>query len=74
MQFRTPFHQDEPYWSGNLADDRELKVFNTQWLGVDVRVCFRPEGMDPDHSELMQGLGLKPGQRIGTDTYSLFEF
>jgi len=60
--------------SGNLADNRELKVFNTQWLGDDVSVCFRPEGMDPDHSTLMQGLGLKPGQRIGTDTYPLFEF
>ena len=59
--------------SGNLAGDRELKVFNTQWLGDDVRVCFRPEGMDPDHSGLMQGLGLKPGQRIGTDTYPRFE-
>ena len=60
--------------SGNLAGDRELRVFNTQWLGDDVRVCFRPEGMDPDHSTLMQDLGLKPGQRIGTNTYPLFEF
>jgi ectoine hydroxylase-related dioxygenase (phytanoyl-CoA dioxygenase family) len=60
--------------SGNLAGDRDLKVFNTQWLGDDVRVCFRPEGMDPDHSGMMQDLGLKPGQRIGTDTYPRFEF
>ncbi|MEO0363259.1 MAG: phytanoyl-CoA dioxygenase family protein, partial [Pseudomonadota bacterium] len=55
--------------SGNLAPDRELKVFNTQWLGDDVRITFRPEGMDPDHSEAMTAVGLKPGDRPGTDLY-----
>ncbi len=58
--------------SGNLSKDRELKVFNTQWLGDDVRVCFRKEGMDPDHSQLMTKLGLKPGDRIGTEVYPQF--
>jgi ectoine hydroxylase-related dioxygenase (phytanoyl-CoA dioxygenase family) len=55
--------------SGNLAPDRDLKVFNTQWLGDDVRVMFRPEGMDPDHSQVMTKLGLSPGDRIGGDLY-----
>ena len=55
--------------SGNLAPDRGLKVFNTQWLGDDVRVCFRPEGMDPDHSQVMTEAGLAPGDRISGDLY-----
>ena len=55
--------------SGNLAADRELKVFNTQWLGDDVRVCFRPDGMDPDHRQVMTESGLKPGDRIGGELY-----
>lgn len=55
--------------SGLLRPERDLKVFNTQWLGDDVRVHFRPEGMDPDHSEIMTGLGLKHDDRIGTDVY-----
>lgn len=55
--------------SGNLAPERELKVFNTQWLGDDVRVLFREEGMDPDHSDVMAGLGLASGDRIGGEPY-----
>ena len=55
--------------SGNLDDDRDLKVFNTQWLGDDVRVVFRPQGMDPDHSAVMTEHGLAPGDRIGTALY-----
>jgi ectoine hydroxylase-related dioxygenase (phytanoyl-CoA dioxygenase family) len=55
--------------SGNLAPDRDLKVFNTQWLGDDVRVVFRPEGMSPDHSAAMTAAGLSSGDRIGTDLY-----
>ncbi len=55
--------------SGNLADDRDLKVFNTQWLGDDVRVRFRSEGMDPDHSEVMKANGLADGDKVGTDLY-----
>ena len=55
--------------SGNLAPDRDLKVFNTQWLGDDVRVLFRPEGMSPDHSVAMTEVGLSSGDRIGTDLY-----
>jgi len=58
--------------SGNLAPDRDLKVFNTQWLGDDVRVCFREEGMDPDHSAVMRAQGLRHGDRIGTDLYPEF--
>lgn len=55
--------------SGNLARSRDLKVFNTQWLGDDVRVVFRAEGMDPDHSEIMMRNGLKPGDRPVSDLY-----
>lgn len=55
--------------SGNLAPDRDLKVFNTQWLGDDVRVRFRAEGMDPDHQSVMTAAGLQPGDRVGTDLY-----
>lgn len=55
--------------SGNLDPDRELQVFNTQWLGDDVRVCFRSEGMDPDHSQEITASGLKPGDRMGGDLY-----
>ncbi len=64
--------------SGNLSPDRDLSVFNTQWLGDDVRVCFRKEGMNPDHSQIMTELGLKPGdrpgERMGTEVYPEFRF
>ena len=55
--------------SGLLRDDRGLKVFNTQWLGDDVRVTFRPEGMDPDHSAVMVEHGLGPGDRVSGPLY-----
>lgn len=55
--------------SGLLRKDRDLAVFNTQWLGDDVRVKFRPEGMDPDHQAVMTERGLRPGDQIGTDLY-----
>lgn len=55
--------------SGLLREDRDLKVFNTQWLGDDVRILFRHEGMDPDHSEVMTELGLRPGDRVGGPLY-----
>ena len=55
--------------SGNLSEGRELKVFNTQWLGDDVRVMFRPEGMDPDHSAVMTEHGLAPGDRVSGELY-----
>lgn len=55
--------------SGNLSEDRDLKVFNTQWLGDDVRINFRKEGMDPDHSAIMTEYGLKPGDRPGAELY-----
>ena len=55
--------------SGNLSTGRELKVFNTQWLGDDVRIKFRERGMDPDHSSVMTEFGLAPGDRPGTELY-----
>ena len=50
--------------SGRLAPDRRLEVFNTQWLGDDVRVRFRPTGMDPDHTAVMSAVGLRDGDRV----------
>ncbi|NND81798.1 MAG: hypothetical protein HKN50_05145 [Gammaproteobacteria bacterium] len=55
--------------SGNLAPDRDLKVFNTQWAGDDVRIKFRPQGMDPDHSAVMTAAGLQPGDRLSGELY-----
>jgi len=55
--------------SGNLPEDRDLAVFNTKWLGDDVRVIFRPEGMDPDHREVMTAAGLAPGDRVRGPLY-----
>jgi len=55
--------------SGNLAEGRDLKVFNTQWLGDDVRVIFREEGMDPDQTAIMTEYGLKPGDRPESELY-----
>jgi len=55
--------------SGNLAAGRDLRVFNTKWLGDDVRVIFRDEGMDPDHSEVMMSAGLQPGDRVCAPLY-----
>ncbi len=57
--------------SGNLPNDRELKVFNTKWVGDDVRVKFRETGMDPDHREAMTSVGLRDGDSLGTDLYPL---
>lgn len=55
--------------SGRLDDDAELRVFTSKWLGDDVRIRFREHGMDPDHSAVMTSVGLKPGDRPGTDLY-----
>ena len=55
--------------SGNLDLGRGLKVFNSQWLGDDVRVCFRHEGMDPDHSQIMTDLGFFDGDRLEGEMY-----
>ena len=55
--------------SGLLAEDRSLRVFNTQWLGDDVRVRFRETGMDPDHQAVMTEHGFDDGDRVGGDLY-----
>jgi ectoine hydroxylase-related dioxygenase (phytanoyl-CoA dioxygenase family) len=55
--------------SGKLSPGRGLEVFNTKWLGDDVRIRFRESGMDPDHSAIMSEVGLRPGDRPGTDLY-----
>ncbi len=53
--------------SGQLPRDTGLSVFTTKWLGDDVRIAFRAEGMDPDFSEVMREHGLAPGDRPGTE-------
>ena len=55
--------------SGALSSDRELRVFNTQWLGDDVRVRFKPHGMDPDHSDKMRLGGMQTGDQLNGDIY-----
>jgi ectoine hydroxylase-related dioxygenase (phytanoyl-CoA dioxygenase family) len=55
--------------SGRLDEDQGLRVFTTKWLGDDVHIKFREQGMDPDHSAVMAERGLKPGDRPGTDLY-----
>jgi ectoine hydroxylase-related dioxygenase (phytanoyl-CoA dioxygenase family) len=55
--------------SGQLADDRELRVFTAKWCGDDVRVAFKDWGMDPDYSAEMTAAGLKPGDVLSTDLY-----
>ena len=55
--------------SGRLGKDQGLRVFTTKWLGDDVHIKFREQGMDPDHSAVMTERGLKPGDRPGTDLY-----
>ena len=55
--------------SGKLAEDRDLRVFTSKWLGDDVRIKFRDCGMDPDHSAAMRARGLQPGDRPGTELY-----
>lgn len=49
--------------SGQLGPDDELRVFTSKWVGDDVQIVFREEGMDPDHTEMMTAHGLKPGDR-----------
>ena len=57
--------------SGKLDQDQDLRVFTTKWLGDDVHISFREAGMDPDHSQAMTEVGLKPGDRPGTALYPL---
>lgn len=57
--------------SGQLADDKGLRVFNTKWCGDDVRVSMKPWGMDPDHTGVMTEQGLKDGDRLGGPLYPL---
>ena len=45
-----------------------------EWLGDDIRVCFREEGMDPDHSSVMREHDLNHWDRIGTELYPEFCF
>ena len=47
-------------------------MFNTQWLGDDVRVCYKSMGMDPDHSPQMKQAGKQSGDQIGSDLYPEF--
>lgn len=52
--------------SGRLPHDRGLSVFTSKWLGDDVRIRFRDEGMDPDFSTMMRAHGLDSGDRPGS--------
>ena len=52
--------------SGLLDSDVGLRVFTSKWLGDDVCIAFRSEGMDPDFSAIMAEHGLSDGDRPGT--------
>lgn len=52
--------------SGLLADDRNLEVFTSKWLGDDVRIAIRDVGMDPDFSKIIAEHGLNAGDRPGS--------
>ena len=52
--------------SGRLDADVDLAVFTSKWLGDDVRIAVRNEGMDPDFSKIMATHGLVAGDRPGT--------
>ncbi len=53
--------------SGKLGPDANLPVFTSKWLGDDVRIAFRDEGMDPDFSAIIAEYGLVAGDRPGTE-------
>ena len=57
--------------SGRLADDTELRVFTSKWLGDDAHIAFRDVGMDPDFSAIMRAHGLDHGDRPGTELLPL---
>ena len=58
--------------SGQLTSGRELQVFNTQWLGNDVKVHFKSYGMDPDHTEKMRHYGMNSGDAVEGTVYPEF--
>ena len=58
--------------SGQLSPKCDLKIFNTKWLGDDVRVRFKPYGMDPDHTEKMQAAGMNSGDHVDNAIYPRF--
>ena len=58
--------------SGQLGPQCDLQVFNTKWLGDDVRVRFKPYGMDPDHTEKMQAAGMNSGDHVDPAIYPGF--
>ena len=58
--------------SGQLGPQCDLQVFNTKWLGDDVRVRFKPYGMDPDHTEKMQAAGMNSGDHVDNAIYPSF--
>ena len=45
------------------------RVFNTHWLGDEVRDRFKDHGMDPDHSDKMRLVGMETGDQLNGDIY-----
>ena len=44
-------------------------MFNTKWLGDDVRCAFRAYGMDPDHTAKMTAAGMADGDPVDDRIY-----
>ncbi|MFL2806982.1 MAG: phytanoyl-CoA dioxygenase family protein [Paracoccaceae bacterium] len=59
---------------GKLPKGEDLFVFNTQWLGDDVRVNFCSYGMDPDHSKKMKEFRMTSGDRVDSGVYPEFKY
>lgn len=53
--------------SGKLGPESSLPVFTSKWLGDDVKITVRGEGMDPDFSAIIAEHGLVAGDRPGTE-------
>ena len=54
---------------GRLKAGRDLKIFNTQWMGDDYVVRYRESGLDPDLREEMQAAGLRDGDSVDCDFF-----
>ena len=58
--------------SGQLTSGKELQVFNTQWLGNDVKVHFKSYGMDHDHTDKMRHYEMNTVDAVDGTVYPEF--
>jgi len=58
--------------SGKLKKDKNLLVFNSQWIPYGSKIFHRKEGMDPDIVNDMEAMGLNDGDVFTTELFPLF--